>query len=241
MIRVLSLRSASEMPMRSFFVVTLLSVAGGALPALAQRSDLAVEQLPARSADRAVPQVGSAGQVPAAVNPMPALQGQISSPRTGGDPALRQIAPRAAGSAPTSQLADRTVSARVSAVPPGLVDACSRAAEGKGAPPKGVDCNALVEAEPPPRPISAEEALLTNEDERAAQRMASEQQSRGQSPDAAEVARRLSSGDVSNSPVAQAVAAQAAANTLSNAPPAAANGQPVIVPGGGSVVVPRGN
>ncbi|HKT76666.1 MAG TPA: hypothetical protein VJQ78_08020, partial [Sphingobium sp.] len=149
-------------------------------------------------------------------------------------------APRAAAAAPTSQLADRNVPPRVAAVPPGLVDACARAAEGKGAPPKGVDCASVIEAAPPPRPLSAEEALLTNEDERAAQRMASEQQARGQAPDAGEVARRLSSGDLSHSPVAQAVAAQAAANSLNNAPPSP-EGQPVIVPGGGSVIVPRGN
>jgi hypothetical protein len=222
------------MPMRSLFAIPLLLLTGGTSPALAQRGDLAVEQLPARSPGRAVPQVGAAESTETA------LQGQLSSSRSGREPALRQIAPRAAAAAPTAQLADRNVSSRVSAVPPGLVDACSRAAEGRGAPPKGVDCNALVEATPAPRPISAEEALLTNEDERAAQRMASEQRSRGQSPDAGEVARRLSSGDVSNSPVAQAVAAQAAAETLSNTPPSA-HGQPVIVPGGGSVIVPRGN
>lgn len=224
--------------MRSFIAITALLAA--ASPALSQRGDLAVEQLPARSPGRAVPQVGATGQVPAATGQTPALQGQLSSSRTGREPALRQIAPGSAAAAPTSQLADRNVSPRVTALPPGLVDACARAAEGRGEPPKGVDCTIVVEASPPPRPISAEEALLSNDEERIAQRMTSDQQSRGQVPDAGEVARRLSSGDVSNSPVAQAVAAQAVAQTLSNAPPAG-NGQPVIVPGGGSVIVPRGN
>lgn len=231
-------RSASEKSMRSLIAITALLAA--ASPALSQRDDLAVEQLPARSPGRAVPQVGATGQVPATLGQTPALQGQLSSSRTGREPDLRQIAPRAAGAVPTSQIADRNVSSRVAALPPGLVDACTRAAEGRGEPPKGVDCANMVEAAPPPRPISAEEALLTNDDERTAQRMASEQQSRGKAPDAGEVARRLSSGDLSNSPVAQAVAAQAAAQTLSNTPPAG-NSQPVIVPGGGAVIVPRGN
>lgn len=221
--------------MRTLAAMTALLMAGGVSTALAQRSDLAVEQLSARSPGRAVPQVESPGPASSGT-----LQGQLSSSRTGGEPALRQIAPRADAAAPTAQLADRNVNPRVHALPSGLVDACTRAAEGKGEAPKGVDCAKMVEAAPPPRPISAEEALLTNDNERAAQRMASEQQSRGQAPDAGEVARRLSSGDISNSPVAQAVAAQAAANTLSNASPSA-NSSPVIVPGGGAVIVPRGN
>lgn len=227
--------------MRPLLLITILLA--GSSPALAQRSDLAVEQLPAPSEGRAVPQVGAASvpsQIATDGGQAPALQGQLSSTRTGREPALRQIAPRAAGAAPTSQLADRNVSQRINALPPGLVDACARAAEGKGEPPKGVDCNNVVEAAPPPPPISAEEALLTSDEERAAQRVASEQQSRGRAPDAGEVARRLSSGDVSNSPVAQAVAAEAAANSLANTPPAT-NGQPVIVPGGGSVLVPGRN
>ncbi len=230
--------------MRTFLALTALLA--GLSPALAQRSDLAVEQLPARSPGRAVPQVGetgareAAGQISSSASQAPALQGQLSSPRTGGEPALRQIAPRVVGSAPTSQLADRNVSPRINALPPGLVDACARAAEGKGEPPKGIDCTTVIEAAPPPPPMSAEEALLTSDEERTAQRTASGQQARGRAPDAAEVARRLSSGDVSNSPVAQAVAAEAAANTLANSRPAG-NGQPVIVPGGGTVIVPRGN
>ncbi len=227
--------------MRTLLLTTVL-LAGGT-SAIAQRSDLAVEQLPAHSSGRAVPQVGAASppeQVSASPAHAPALQGQLSSSRTGREPALRQIAPRAAGAAPTSQLADRNVNPRINALPPGLVDACARAAEGRGEPPKGVDCNSVIEAAPPPPPISAEEALLTSDEERASQRVASEQQSRGRAPDAGEVARRLSSGDVSNSPVAQAVAAQAAANSLANSSPAP-SGQPVIVPGGGSVVVPGRN
>lgn len=224
-----------------YVIATMLAAAS---PALAQRSDLAVEQLSAQSPGRAVTQVGSssaADQVPTGVSHTPALPGQLSSSRTGREPAVRQIAPRAAGAAPTSQLADRNVNPRVNALPSGLVDACARAAEGKGEPPKGVDCNSVVEASPPPRPISAEEALLTNDEERVAQRTSSEQQSRGRAPDAGEVARRLSSGDVANSPVAQAVAAQAAADTLANSPSPSPNRQPVIVPGGGSVIVPGRN
>ena len=227
--------------MRTLFLMTALLA--GASSALAQRSDLAVEQLPGRSPGRAVPQVSAEGasmHAPAASDQAPAQPGQLSSPRAGREPVLRQISPRAAGAAPTPQLADRNVNPRINALPPGLVDACARAAEGKGDPPKGVDCTTVIEAEPPPRPISAEEALLMTDEEKAAQRTASEQQSRGRAPDAGEVARRLSSGDVSNSPVAQAVAAQAAADTLANSQPSG-NGQPVIVPGGGSVVVPGRN
>jgi hypothetical protein len=227
--------------MRTLLLITVL-LAGGT-SALAQRSDLAVEQLPTHSSGRAVPQVGAASasdQISSSASQAPALQGQLSSSRTGREPALRQIAPRAAGSAPTSQLADRNVNPRINALPPGLVDACARAAEGRGEPPKGVDCNSVIEAAPPPPPISAEEALLTSDEERASQRVAREQQSRGRAPDAGEVARRLSSGDVSNSPVAQAVAAQAASDSIANSTPAP-NGQPVIVPGGGSVVVPGRN
>ncbi|WP_022683361.1 hypothetical protein [Sphingobium bisphenolivorans] len=223
--------------MRSLVIMTALMVAAGASAALAQRGDLAVEQLPAPVGGRAVPQLGASGPTD---SPAPTIQGQISSARSGREPAVRQVAPRAAGATPTSQLADRNVNQRINALPPGLVDACARAAEGRGTPPPGVDCATLVEAAPPPPPISAEEALLTTDDERAAQRMASERQSRGQTPDAAEVARRLSAGDISNSPVAQAVAAQAASDAIANSQQAPGN-TPVIVPGGGTVVVPRGN
>jgi hypothetical protein len=165
---------------------------------------------------------------------------QVTSPGAGRNPSLGQSAPRGT-EAPTAQLADRNTNPRLGALPRQLVDACDQAAAGKRKPPAGVDCKNLVQALPPRRVVSAEEALLSDSLERDGQRLANDRFARGQAPDAAEVARRLSIGDLRNSPVAQAVAAQAAAEA--GAQQSVPSGsRPVVVPGGGGVVVqPGGN
>jgi hypothetical protein len=214
---------------------------------VAQRADLSVDQLtPRQASDMA--QLGPAETQPPRIPQLdqrtapPAAPLQVGVRRTGRDPQIRQLAPRgAAARTATTQLAKRTTDPRLSALPPGLVDACTEAVAGRGAPPPGVDCTTLVEAAPPPPPISAEEALLTSATERNARRIASEQIGRGQTVDAGEVARRLSIGDLTNAPVAQAVAAQAAAEAAVAAPSTPQPGnRPTIVPGSGIVVIPPG-
>lgn len=203
------------------------------------RSPVAIQQLDAtqRSLEagvdsRPVPQLDRNAVRPAAPS-------QISAPGAGRNPSLGQTAPRG-GETPTAQLARPGTDPSVGALPRDLVDACDQAAAGRREPPPGVDCAALVQAAPPPRVISAEEALLSNPEERESQRLASERLSRGQTVDAAEVARRLSIGDLRNSPVAQAVAAQAAAEA--GAQQSGPSGSPpVVVPGGGAVIQPGGN
>lgn len=201
------------------------------------RAPVAIQQLEATQravdaggASRAVPQLDRNAVRPGAPS-------QLTAPGAGRDPSLGQGTPRGTD-APTAQLARPGTNPRLSALPPGLVDACDAAAAGRRKAPVGVDCKTLVQAAPPVRVVSAEEALLASSDERDSQRLSNERLSRGQSPDAAEVARRLSIGDLRNAPVAQAVAAQAAAEAAAqqNAP----SGSRTIVPGGGAVVVQPG-
>ncbi len=213
---------------------------------IAQRSELSLDQLsPRQAGDMA--QLGPAETQPPRIPQLDQRTAPVAAPvqvgvrRTGRDPQIRQLAPRGAIGTTTTQLARRTTDPRLSALPPGLVDACTEAVAGRGAPPPGVDCNNLVEATPPSPPISAEEALLTNATERNARRIASEQIGRGQTVDAGEVARRLSIGDLTNAPVAQAVAAQAAAEAAAAASPAPQpSNRPTIVPGSGIIVIPPG-
>ncbi|MCW1431595.1 hypothetical protein [Novosphingobium sp. JCM 18896] len=221
----------------------------GATSAFAQRSDLTVDQVsPASSGS--MQQIGDVKSVPSSGisqvsrTASPVTASQVVSPRAGQDPRFGQTAPRASSNASTSQLVDRNTRPGVAALPQGLVDACDRAAAGQGPAPKGVDCSIVVQAAPPVALVSAEESLLTNATERDAQRAATERFARGNAPDAGEVALRLSTGDIANSPVAQAVAAQAAAQALQNATGGTGTGTggtPVIVPGGGTVAPPTGN
>lgn len=227
----------------SLSAVALIATAG---TVAAQRSDLSVDQV-APSANRAVEQIGnSQGQHSTGISQVsrtaaPAAAGQVPSPRAGRDPALGQLSSRAAGNAPTPQLSTRNTPPGVAALPQGLVDACDRAAQGRGSVPKGVDCSIVVQAAPPPALVSAEQTLLTTDNERDGQRIAAERFARGNAPDAGEVALRLQTGDISNSPVAQAVAAQAAAQAVQNAtatPGAVSAGGATIVPGGASLGAP---
>ncbi|MCW1431498.1 hypothetical protein [Novosphingobium sp. JCM 18896] len=207
----------------------------------AQRSDLSVDQV-TPNANRAVEQIGNAdarhspGMTQVSRNAVPAAPNQVSSPRAGRDPALGQLSTRAAGNAPTAQLSTRNTPTGVAALPPGLADACDRAAAGQGPAPKGVDCSIVVQAAPPAVLVSAEQTLLTTDNERDGQRIAAERFARGNAPDAGEVALRLQTGDIANSPVAQAVAAQAAAAAVQNA----AAGTPGTVSAGGATIVPGG-
>lgn len=215
-------------------------------PLIAQRSDLSVEQIasgrrPATSQAEPL-HAGPATEVQQ-INPNASVRTptrQLSTSPAGREPGVRQLVPRSAAGTPTAQLAERSANPRVSALPPDLVDACDQAAAGKGPPPQGVDCSILVQANPRAPDISAEEALLTSATEREGQRLAREHTARGLTPDAGEVARRLSTGDVANSPVAQAVAAQAASEAVSQTPSAQKDTRVVIVPGGGTVLVPPG-
>lgn len=221
----------------------------GATSALAQRSDLTVDQVSPGSG-ASMQQIGDVKAVPSSGisqvsrTASPAAASQVANPRAGNDPRLGQLSSRSAGNAPTAQLSTRNTPTGVVALPQGLVDACDRAAAGQGPAPKGVDCSIVVQAAPPVALVSAEESLLTNATERDAQRAATERFARGNAPDAGEVALRLSTGDIANSPVAQAVAAQAAAQALQNATGGTGTGTggtPVIVPGGGTVAPPTGN
>lgn len=230
----------------SLSAIALIATAG---TVAAQRSDLRVDQV-APNANRAVEQIGDADakhspgmtQVSRnAVTAPAAAAGQVANTRVGRDPALGQLSSRAAGNAPTSQLSTRNTPPGVAALPQGLVDACDRAAQGRGPAPKGVDCSIVVQAAPPPVLVSAEQTLLTTDNERDGQRIAAERFARGNAPDAGEVALRLQTGDISNSPVAQAVAAQAAAQAVQNAtatPGAVSAGGATIVPGGASLGAP---
>ncbi|MEJ5979678.1 hypothetical protein WG901_23730, partial [Novosphingobium sp. PS1R-30] len=184
----------------------------GAASASAQRNDLFVDQVtPANT--RAVEQIGDADRRPStgmaqvSRTASPAAAGQVATPRAGQDPRFGQLSSRSAGNAPTSQLSTRNAPTGLASLPPGLVDACDRAAQGRGPAPKGVDCSIVVEAAAPVALVSAEQSLLTSANERDSQRGAAEQLARGNAPDAGEVALRLSTGDIANSPVAQAVAA----------------------------------
>lgn len=201
-------------------------------PVAIQQLDATQQAMDAGVASRPVPQLDRNAVRPAAPS-------QLTAPGAGRNPSLGQSAPRGA-EAPTRQLADRNINPRLGALPRNLVDACDLAAAGKAKPPAGVDCKTLVQAAPPRPVVSAEEALLSDSMERDSQRLASERLSRGQAPDASEVARRLSIGDLRNAPVAQAVAAQAAAEAAQQSVPSGS--RPVVVPGGGGVVVqPGGN
>lgn len=234
--------------LQTFFAVTALAALSS--PIGAQRADLSVEQV-APGRRPAIPQAESPHTRPSTevqqINPNASVRTptrQLTTSPAGREPGLRQLAPRSAAGTPTAQLAERSASPRVNALPPDLVDACEQGTAGKGPPPKGVDCSTMVQADARAPDVSAEEALLTSATEREGQRLAREQTARGLTPDAGEVARRLSTGDITNAPVAQAVAAQAASETISQNSSPQPDSRVVIVPGGGSVVVPpsgRGN
>lgn len=225
----------------SLSAVAAIATAGSVT---AQRSAFAVDQV-SPDANRSVEQIGNADakhssgmtQVSGnAVRAPAAVAGQITNARASRDPALGQLSTRASGNALTAQLSTRNTSPGVAALPQGLVDACDRAAQGRGAAPKGVDCSIVVEAAPPAVLVSAEQTLLTTDNERDGQRVAAERFARGNAPDAGEVALRLQTGDIANSPVAQAVAAQAAAAAVQNA----AAGTSGTVSAGGATIVPGG-
>jgi hypothetical protein len=220
-----------------------------AQPVVAQSNQVAVDQVspPSSVAMQQLDATQRSVDAGVASRPVPQLDrnairqappSQLTTVSAGRNPSLGQSLPRGAD-APTAQLADRNTNPRLGALPRHLIDACDQAAAGKAKPPAGVDCKNLVQAAPPRRVISAEEALLSDSLERDGQRLANERVARGQAPDASEVARRLSIGDLRNAPVAQAVAAQAAAEAAAQQS-VPSGSRPVVVPGGGGVVVQPG-
>lgn len=121
---------------------------------------------------------------------------------------------------PQMQHSAATTDVRVANVPPEMVDACTEAALGRRAPPKGIDCTKVLEANPRPSTsdLSGGEPLV------AGVRGAGNEVSirRLEDADPEEIARRLASGYLVNAPAAQAVGA----------------GAPQQPPTGGVLVIP---
>lgn len=171
---------------------------------------LCLSAAPALAQDRSsVPQLTSAatdtrpiGQEPA---PPSATVGQLNPNTAGREVPTRERPTVESRRAPT--IAPETVSRalRVSNPPPEAVDRCEAASAGRAPPPPGLDCASVLEAAAFAR-RSPEERLLASED--IARPADGALVANGRViPSASLVAQRLATGDVANSPVAQAVAA----------------------------------
>ena len=186
------------------------------------------------------PLVAQTGMEQAA--PPPGAASDLQVGKAAGDPVgLPQIAPQAAdlgtgrserrmpqavdptaGRSPVAQMrrtaADRDT--RVAPVSPVMVDACTEAALGRRAAPKGVDCSKVLEANP--RPSTSD--LSNGESLEAGFRSAGNEVSirRLENADPEEIAHRLASGYLVNAPAAQAIGA----------------GQQQQAPGQGVIVIP---
>lgn len=208
----------------------ILALTLGATAAVAQdpASRSSVPQLTTAGSD-----IRPIGQDAAPADP---AVGQLTSDETGRAVPTRERPSEESRRAPTIDPDTVSRGVRVSAPPPGAIDLCEAANAGRAEPPAGIDCASVLEAAAFSRQ-SPEERLLV--DEEIAMPTDGALVSNGRViPSASLVAQRLATGDLANSPVAQAVAAGFGARPADAAPPTTPdpNGPPstiVIPPDGG--------